>query len=188
MRLKDIESKKLLPFFMRNDEANVRLSRGIDEVIKIFDNYSGNVSTWAAIDRITESELDDLAWELNIAWYEKNATIEEKREIIKNSDMVQRKLGTKWAVENVLRTYFADAYVREWFQYSGVPGHFRIETTDMSVTNENMIQFLRVLENVKRRSTLLDGIFIAIDGGTDIHTGVAHHISKRIVIVLGTEG
>lgn len=187
MRLKDIESKKLLPFFMRNDEANVRLSLGIDEVIKIFDDYSGNVSTWAALDRLTESELDELAWELNIAWYEKSATIEEKREIIKNSDMVQRKLGTKWAVENVLGTYFENGIVKEWFQYSGVPGHFRIETIDMTITNENLIKFLRVLFQVKRRSAILDGIFASIESGTELHTGVAHHVSKRMSIALGME-
>lgn len=187
MRLKDIESKYLLPAFMREDEANARLSEGVDEVIKIFAEYAKNVSTWAAIDQLSESELDELAWELNIAWYEKNATIEEKREIIKNSDMVQQKLGTKWAAENVLDTYFENGNVKEWFEYSGVPGHFRIETTDVTITNENLIKFLRVLSQVKRKSALLDGIFVSINSVTELHTGAAAHISKRMIIKLGME-
>ncbi|MCU7378116.1 phage tail protein I [Clostridiales Family XIII bacterium ASD5510] len=185
MRLSEIEFVKLLPKFMQDDPANIGIAKGIDIVIKIFDGFSGNLATWAAIERMSDAELNELAWELNIAWYEPSASTAVKREIIKNSDRVQQKLGTKWAVENVIETYFGDGNVLEWFEYEGTPGHFKINSSNPSVTNENLTKFLRILSKVKRGSAQLDGIFINMLSQQDIRTGVACHIVDKMTIDLG---
>ena len=105
----------------------------------------------------------------------KSEPIDVKRNLVKNSDQVYQKLGTKWAVENVIHTYFGDGYIQEWFQYEGEPGHFRIFSANPSITDERLMQFLEILQKVKRGSSHLDGIFITLTGRMQLHTGVGYH-------------
>lgn len=185
MKLKDIEFLKLLPAFMREDSAVIGMSKGVDEVIKMFAGFADNMSTWAAIDKLTESELDELAWELNIQWYEHDAAVEIKREIVKNSDLVQQRLGTKWAVENVITTYFGSGNIKEWFEYEGDPGHFKIESTNPSVTNEQFNKFMRILNKVKRKSAYLDGVYIMLGAQATINVGVGQQETKITTMRFG---
>ena len=185
MKLKDIEFLKLLPAFMREDSAVIGMSKGVDEVIKMFTGFADNMSTWAAIDKLTEAELDELAWELNIQWYEHDAAIEIKREIVKNSDLVQQRLGTKWAVENVITTYFGSGNIKEWFEYEGEPGHFKIESTNPSVTNEQFNKFMRILNKVKRKSAYLDGVYIMLGAQATINVGVGQQETKITTMRFG---
>lgn len=185
MKLKDIEFLKLLPAFMREDSAVIGMSKGVDEVIKMFAGFADNMSTWAAIDKLTEAELDELAWELNIQWYEHDAAIEIKREIVKNSDLVQQRLGTKWAVENVITTYFGSGNIKEWFEYEGEPGHFKIESTNPSVTNEQFNKFMRILNKVKRKSAYLDGVYIMLGAQATINVGVGQQETKITTMRFG---
>ena len=185
MKLKDIEFLKLLPAFMREDSAVIGMSKGVDEVIKMFAGFADNMSTWAAIDKLTEAELDELAWELNIQWYEHDAAVEIKREIVKNSDLVQQRLGTKWAVETVITTYFGSGNIKEWFEYEGEPGHFKIESTNPSVTNEQFNKFMRILNKVKRKSAHLDGVYITLGAQATINVGVGQQETKITTMRFG---
>ena len=185
MRLIDIETLKILPAFMRADPANQGLSAGVDEVIKLLMSFEAHLSTWTAIDDMDHEELDELAWELNIPWYDPEATEVVKREIIKKSDLIQQKLGTKWAVEDVFITYFGDAVLEEWWEYNGEPGHFRIKTTNPTVTNENLNKCLAIVSKVKRLSAYLDGIYVELTGSCDLFMGVAYHEVSFDTIQMG---
>ena len=129
---------------------------------------------------MTEAELDDLAWELNIPWYETNASIAIKREVIKSSDQVHMRLGTKWAVENVIRTYFGNGFVTEWWEYGGEPGHFQVNSSNPSLNNERFNEFLHLLSKVKRASAKLDSVVISLSGELQLYAGVAlHEVGKE---------
>lgn len=175
MKLSDLEFIKLLPQFMRNDKAVQGLAAGIDSIVPQLAAELEKLSTWDRIDDLTEAELDDLAWELNIQWYDKGATIDVKRNLVRNSDAVYKKLGTKWAVENVITTYFGEGYIEEWFQYGGDPGHFRVYSTNPTVNESKFIEFLNLLNKVKRASAKLDGVFIALTGQMNLYAGTALH-------------
>lgn len=173
MKLSTLEFVRLLPAFMRGDLAVLGLAQGIDDIVPDLADSVQQLTTWDKIDELSESELDALAWELNIMWYDKGASIEAKREIIKNSDKVYRHLGTKWAVENVVETYFGEGYIREWFEYNGAPGYFRVYSTNPTITNERLTEFLNILNKVKRHSSKLDGIFITLTGQMRLAAGMA---------------
>ena len=111
MKLNDLEFIRLLPQFMRDDDAVKGLAAGIDAIVPGLAASIRKLTTWDHIDELSESELDDLAWELNISWYDADANIAIKREVIKTSDQIYARLGTKWAVENVINTYFGDGYL-----------------------------------------------------------------------------
>lgn len=175
MNLSNIEFLRLLPQFMRDDEAVQGLSAAIDEIVPSLADSLSVLSTWNEVDRMTEAELDALAWELNILWYDTGADIGIKRELIKNSDMVHKKLGTKWAVENVIETYFGEGEVQEWWKYNGEPGHFNVLSPNPSVNNEKLNEFLNILSKVKRASAKLDAIIITLSGALNLCAGVAFH-------------
>lgn len=185
MRLKDIDFIKLLPQFMREDAANIGLAAGTNQVVQRMEATISTMSTWDSIDSLSEAELDELAWELNIDWYRLNASIDIKRQLVKDSDKMHQKLGTKWAVERIINTYFGDGYIVEWFEYDGEPGHFKVFSSNPTITNENLLEFLSILDKVKRATSHLDGITISLTGQMKLHAGVAYHETSFETVRLG---
>ncbi len=175
MKLSNLEFIKLLPQFMQNDAAVRGLAAGIDRIIPQLAADLEKLSTWDHIDELTEAELDDLAWELNIQWYDTGAPIDVKRNLVRDSDKVYKKLGTKWAVENVINTYFGDGYIEEWFQYGGDPGRFRVYSSNPTLNESKFAEFLNILHKVKRASSQLDGVFITLSGQMNLYAGLALH-------------
>lgn len=180
MKLSDIQFIKLLPQFMQNDDAVKGLANAIDKIVPDIADSIRKLSTWDHIDELSHAELDDLAWELNILWYDTTATIDVKRALIKDSDKVYAHLGTKWAVENVIKTYFGDGRIEEWFEYGGEPGHFQVLSSNPSINNERLTEFLNLLSKIKRASAKLDSIILTLDAELVLSTGVAlHEISSE---------
>lgn len=175
MRLSNIDFRLLLPQFMRDDGAVKGLAAALDKIIPQLSTAIKRLSTWDRIDELSASELDDLAWELNISWYDKHADVYVKREIVRNSDLVHRRLGTKWAVEFIVNTYFGDGHVEEWFEYGGEPGHFRVVSSDPSISGERLDQFLSLLDKVKRVSATLDEVVFSATAQTTASAGAAIH-------------
>ena len=179
MKLGDLDFKRLLPAFMRDDGAVTGLSIALNEIVPQLEGSIQTLSTWDSIDLLSEEELDALAWELNILWYDVGANIDTKRDVIKNSDLVYRRLGTKWAVESVIKSYFGDGYITEWFEYGGQPGRFRVYTANPSVSEERYGEFLNLLEKIKRASAKFDGLYITLTGQMPLYAGMAVHQSGR---------
>lgn len=164
MELKDCNFVKLLPGFMRTDEANKCLCSFMDKISWELADKIKLLSVWNEIDRLNDDELDALAWELHITWYNPKAGIDAKRQIIKDSDLVYSKMGTKWAVERVAKTYFGESKIVEWFEYGGKPFCFRIETVNQKIVSSLAAEFLKMLDIVKRASTHLDIIEVTVAG------------------------
>lgn len=175
MTLHNLDFMRLLPQFMRDDGAVRGLAAGFDRLIPKLAAAVEKLSTWDHIDSLGEKELDALAWELNILWYDTGATLEVKRGVVKNSDAVHQRLGTKWAVENVVETYFGVGRVEEWWQYGGEPGHFRVVSSNPSLSAEKLNEFVYLVHKVKRASAKLDVVMIEVGGELNMFAGVALH-------------
>ena len=175
MKLSDIEFLRLLPSFMWEDMAVIGLSKAMDNLVPSLEDNMRLLTTWNHIDELPEAELDDLAVELNVLWYDKSATIYTKRDLIKNCMEVYRHLGTKWAVESVVRSYFGDGYISEWFEYGGEPGHFRVYSTNPGMSDATMDEFMVLLNKIKRASAILDGIYLSLTGQMNLFAGTALH-------------
>lgn len=164
---------RMLPEPMRRDDGTAAMARVAAEELERRGTESGLPRLWGRFDDMAGDLLDILAEDLGLTWYDSDASAAVKRELLKNSGQVFRRLGTKWAVENVIGTYFGEGFVREWFEYDGEPGHFRVYSPNPSVNQERLEEFLSLLERVKRTSAKLDGIFISLTGQTPIYAGVA---------------
>jgi phage tail P2-like protein len=185
MKLSNIDFLKLLPQFMRDDDAVRGLAAAINEIVPALSESISTLSTWDHIDSLSHAELDALAVELNIPWYDTTVSLDIKREIVKNSDKVYKHIGTKWAVENIIQTYFGDGYIMEWFEYDGEPGHFRVYSSNPSLNNERLTEFLALLNKTKRASAKLDGISITLDAELVLAMGVAIHEVSNETYAIG---
>lgn len=185
MRLNDLQFIRLLPHWMQEDKADIGLANGMDAITKPVIQRLPLLSTWDQLDNIDEWELDEIAWEWNMFWYDNSAPVETKRQLIKTGLQVWSKLGTKWACEQVISAYFGDGYIREWFDYDGTPGRFRVISSNPDITNERLNEFLRILDMVKRGSAHLDGIYITLTGEMNLHAGVAVREVGYETITLG---
>lgn len=180
MKLSTLDFAKLLPAFMREDGAVKGLSEALNELVPQLHKDIAKLTSWDRLNELPEAELDALAWELNILWYNRDAPLSVKREIVKNSDLIYKKLGTKWAVENVIVSYFGEGYISEWFEYEGEPGHFRVYSSNPSVSNDKLSEFISLLSKIKRASSILDGIYITLTGQAPLCAGAAvHEVSKE---------
>lgn len=175
MRLQEAEIIKLLPSWMRDDETIKALAAGTDAITRAFANKIILLSRWNQIDQLSEAELDELAWELNIKWYNSTAPIKAKRATIKNSDLVYSMLGTPYAVEQMLSDYFGKCEVREWFDYGGEPHHFKVLSNDPDMVGVDIDLFEKLIKTVMRRSSRLDAVLISLTGETTAYAGMAVH-------------
>ncbi len=186
MRLSEADVLKLLPAFMRDDEAVVALASGSNKVTRQLANSIRLLSTWDHIAEMTSKELDELAWELGIEWYDSTASMEAKRSVIKESDQVYAKLGTKWAVERIVASYFGTGVVREWWEYGGEPFHFKVLSDNPELVNAHLDKFMALLQTVKRKSAWLDAILIVLTGELTVYFGMGVRDHSRERHQLGT--
>lgn len=158
MKLTELDLNKFIPLFMRDDECVKAIAAGINDIVSHID--TARLRTWDQLEKMDHAELDELAWELNVLWYNAAGTLEQKREQIRTSDDVWRTLGTRYAVETVITQLFGSGILEEFWEYEGgQPHHFRVRVADPSVlTPAGEKEFRRVLEIVKRKSQILDEI------------------------------
>ena len=155
IKLDDVDVLKLVPEFMRNDavlilapgalmnDAAVQgLAAAVNSLIKAPGARIKTARVWDQIDRLTDAQLDELAYELDIDWYDKDLPLENKRALVKSADLVHSRRGTKWAVEQVLIDTFGSGTVKEWYDYNGQPFHFRV-STDYPLETQDIIEQFR---------------------------------------------
>lgn len=185
LRLNDIEFARLLPTWMRGDLTDAALAQGVDEAVLALAPQIAVLSVWDCLDDLPEAYLDELAWALDVRWYDSGADVQVKRDLIRNSDLVHAKLGTVGAVESVVSSYFGAGRVMEWPEYDGEPHHFKVFTTDPSAVGENLPRFLDMLAKVKRLSSVFDGIMIGLTGEQRARYGMLTKVTSRETIELG---
>lgn len=183
-RYEETEFRWLLPTFMRADLFDDAMADVIDTYGEDVCNATRDYSVWNRIDTMSEAQVDALAEELNILWYDKLAPIEAKRGIVKECKHIQAKLGTKWALERILNLYYsADTIVTEWFDYPrarGEPNHFIIETEYTARTDAETRRFMSILNKVKRKSAILDKVYAVISStATPQACAWAHHVRRE---------
>lgn len=163
MRLKDVDIIKLCPAFMREDKTNQILAKGMNNIFQTWATDMDRLPVINQLDKLNEAELDQLASDRNIFWYDTKASVSVKRSLIKNAKTVFNRLGTVWAVESVINDYMPGTELQEWFNYGGEPGYFRIVTTNTNVLKTDIQSFLNILKLIKRRSNWLENIILRLE-------------------------
>lgn len=181
MRISELDFVRLLPAFMRDDEAVLALSKAVDTLMGEPGKRVSALRTWDKIDELNEAELDELAWELAIDWYDSTGMgLEEKRETIKLAQQIKRKRGTKWAVEQLITAYFGEGYVAEWFERDGDPYTFVALTPNTDITDEKLAKFTEAVNAAKNARSHLAGVLYywkqGPDPGVEYALGTSRHV------------
>lgn len=160
MKISELDFVRLLPAFMRDDAAVIALSQALNQLIGEPSKRLDTISTWGKIDELNEAECDELAWELDIDWYDSAGMgLAEKRETIKYAQQIKRKRGTKWAVERLISSYFGEGYVAEWYEMDSAPYTFFVLTTETEITDENFAKFVEAANAAKNERSHIAGIY-----------------------------
>ncbi len=184
MKISGLDFVRLLPAFMRDDEAVIALSKAVNELMQAPGARLNTIRTWDQIDNLNEAECDEMAWELAIDWYDSTYPLDVKRSLIKNYIITKRKNGTKAALLSVLRSIFKGANVEEWFEYGGQPFGFRLEVEipENGVTAE---QQRRALENIKYYKNVrswLEGLNYTHESHGEVKIGAYAAVATQIEI------
>ena len=160
MKISDLDFVRLLPAFMRDDEAAIALSKAMNKLIQPPGSRIPTIRTWDEIDSLNEPECDEMAWELDIEWYDSaGMSLEEKRETIKLAQQIKRKRGTKWAVERLISSYLGEGYVMEWYEVHNSPYTFVALTTNNNTDAQNFEKFVEAVKTAKNARSHLAGVF-----------------------------
>ena len=159
---------RALPEVLRNDESMAALAASVAQVLAQRHEEIQRLAIYPRIDELPEELLDILAYDFKVDWWDADYTPEEKRRTLKDSWRVHRMLGTKAAVETAISAIYPDTEVKEWFEYSGEPFHFKL-VINSTFEDVEMEKHQRVLERVayyKNLRSVLDEVEYYDSGGS----------------------
>lgn len=159
MKIENTEMIKLLPEWMRDDEANRALSSAMDELISRVGRRVKTQRVWDQLEQMTEEELDETAWEMGIDWYNSSWNKRQKINVIKTYGPIMEKQGTAWAVKELVTAVFGIGVISEWYEYGGEPYYFKIRTSAL-LTQDGMKDFLEKVRRVKNERSHIESIEI----------------------------
>jgi phage tail P2-like protein len=114
---------------------------------------------YPAIDTLGENLIDCLAVQLHVDEYDDTATLSVKRQQVKESLLLHRLKGTKYAVQKAVSTVYQSAKVEEWPAYSGEPYHFRISGITAPIEDGAVVnKLVRLVNAYKNTRSWLDYI------------------------------
>lgn len=170
----DIYSMDLLQFLpgaLKHDEKMVALARGLADELLGVSGHIRDVLIYSRIDELPEELVDILAYDMHVDWYDYSYPVEAKRNILRDSVKVHKKMGTKYAIEKALGGIYPYSEVEEWFDYEGQPHHFQVicDVTHQHITASYQ-QIVRAIKMYKRLSSWLEGVVyqssVRVDVGT----------------------
>jgi len=134
-----------LPETLKRDPKMKALAAAVTEQMLGVSAEINNVLIYSRIDELPEELIDILAFDMHVDWYDYSYPLEIKRNILKSSVKVHKRMGTKYAVENALKAFYPDSRVEEWFEYGGRPYTFRIRITvsGWGMTERVAVQLIR---------------------------------------------
>jgi len=148
-----------VPDVLKTDEVMFAVvSTTADALSARLDEIEG-VKIYTRIDELPEPLLDILAYDFRVDWWDPNFSLEEKRQTLKDSWNVHRKLGTKAAVVRAISAIYKDTEVLEWFEYDGPPYHFQL-LIDATYDGADPVKHQRVLDRLEYYKNLRSSPFL----------------------------
>ena len=179
-----VDFTRSLPPTLKDDPEINALGRAIAEQLQITARQIKQNIIYARIDELDEQTLDILAYDLHVDWYDHSYPIEVKRQTIKDSVKIHRRLGTKYAVETALGAVFPGTRVEEWFEYDGDPYTFRviINATENGVTAAQQAAVLERVIFYKNLRSHLEAVRFKVEKKTAVHVVGYHSIGTRLEV------
>ena len=179
-----LKLKDTLPSSIRND-ADIQVLAEVTTIrFMALMPFVDRLVILSHLNELGTSILDELAWHLNVDFYDDVVSREQKIKLILNSIDWHRRKGTVGLVEEAIGELYSDCEVIEnWNYEESKPYHFKLQMTGYMMTENIREKVLRLLECVKNKRSWLDGIEYAhkINSGGMYVGGVATVAGSVIV-------
>lgn len=167
----DSDFTKYLPQPLTHDPKMIALAKAAADELLTVSGAVENVLIYSRIDELPEELVDILAYDFHVDWYNYSYPLAAKRDLLKSSVRVHKKMGTKYAIEKALSALYPESEVEEWFEYEGEPGHFHIvcDVTNSRIT-ASYSDIVRAVRLYKRLSAHMDEVVYQSHIHCEIHT------------------
>ena len=184
IKLSEGELLDLLPDYYKADPDWIAFSYALKMAADKLRPYQRRTMMYAALDEQPDEILDYMAVEKRVMFYDENASLAKKRDLIRASGAIYEKAGTLSAVQEVVDAAFGESTITEWFDLAGAePGEFDIEVlADITLTPDTIAQFARTIENAKALTSRLRHLIIERPVMVSRYVGVASVHNIRSVI------
>ena len=179
----DINILHMVPKFLLRDPNGYALAKAIEAAMAYYsERVEAGIDAVTNPDKMPEWRLDEMAWDKG-CMYGYDASLEAKRDWIKNAGAYSRLLGTPEGLLQYIRGYFPRAQVEEWFQYDGDPYHFRLVLPD-KLTQKRFEFILRAVEYAKNVRSTLDTMNLTLQDETaNMYHGTGLVISTFLELI-----
>jgi phage tail P2-like protein len=182
IEITDIRLIDLVPPNLRDDPTIRAAAEALDTEIRKVSELIPLVTIQSNLNTLPERWVDELAWQNHVDFYDQSLPIEQKRQLVRNALAWHRRKGTASAVRELIQDVFGDGEIREWFEYGGQPGMFKVITSNAAVTAEDAEKFLTALDSVRRISAHLDAIEITMTNTLQMYVGMPLHIGEFMTV------
>lgn len=160
MRLGDIDLDRIVPDFMQEDVCIKALNATLEPLVKELAGKMRGLSIWADLDNLTDEELDEIAYEMDIPWYNKTYDRKRKIRIIREGEKLVKKMGTPYVLEYVIQDIFGSCTLSEsGIDYEGEPHKFTITVNSgVNLNQTSYGRFVYLLNKIKRASSWVDSV------------------------------
>ena len=169
-----------LPGALKQDPKIKTIAEAVTKEALMVSGEIKNVLIYSRIDELPEALIDILAYDMHVDWYDYSFPLKVKRDILKSSVKVHKKMGTKYAVEKALGALYPQSEVEEWYQYEGEPHHFHIvcDVTENRVT-ASFQEIINAVMMYKRLSSHLDEVVYQASVGIRVETHTDFFLYKN---------
>lgn len=176
LKLTDIAAKSTL-----TDKTTKWIYESIDYAIKQQKNRIIS-KFFLDIDKLSETEIDYLLWEYHVDYVGENASLENKRELVKIAVIAHFNKGTLGSVKAICKILFGNAEIKEWFEYGGRPGYFKISTLGELKDEKDYLKVLDVVNEYKNERSWLEALTFDRTAEFGKHIGIFSE--KQIINIL----
>ena len=182
-KIYDVGLFDFIPFNFKDDKETVYIIETIEYLLQErFINKLPETILMDRIDQLEEWKINELFSELHVDYYNKNISIEQKRELIKTSLLTHRTKGTPFALKIITDILLKDGNVLEWFEYDGDPYKFKIKTESSLKNQEDYEEIIQAIEIYKNTRSWLESLLFTRDSEMELYE--IHIEQKKIKAVL----
>lgn len=160
MDLSNIDLLSLQTSFMQKDIFVQALCRALNPYFQELSDSVKQVYIYGRLDELDEEAIDSLAWQFHVDFYDYTMTLNQKRELVKQSKILHKIKGTPAAVERAATTVFGKSKLKEWYEYGGKPYFFGIDLdiTESGVDEKSLEKLEMLIMAYKNERSWLDFI------------------------------
>ena len=173
--------RDLAPSILRDDKQYKIVLTVIDALIS--KHIVANIEYLEFLERIDtmeEKEIDLVAKELSVDFYDFSMSIEEKRKACKLSFQIHSIKGTNKAIQDVLNIFYEKANILEFPEFNGDNGTFKIEI--MGTTKNNLDIMIDRVEKTKKKSQHLTGITFKNNSVSPLYVATYTRYGTRVIL------